>query len=683
MSCFLGKSESQIHGISFALLSLSKFTSQIIPFMFMYRIAFCLLILGLNACIYEHNPYHINRLPHLPQSLNGLKKMHLLQGEQFWMGDNESSHLDEKPAHWVALNQFYMDETPVTYADFEKYVQEGGQHTAYHLYESYHKLNYPVTGMTWHHAIDFCNWRSKVEGFEPAYRQTDQKDAWGFPIWELKPDATGFRLPTEAEFEYAARAGLEKKQFPWGDTFDENKANFDTEKGEKKGEKWRLVSVKSEEPNGFGLYQMTGNIRHWCQDWYDAEIYNKSLKTNPLGGKNFRTKVLRGGGWGATDTDYLRVAKRDFCAPSNYNFDIGFRCVLPAKALLASTAHDKEMGLQVAYDFFRDEKNYQLQYTDQKPDFTGKEMTQRLELFLADYFPNSIYFRQQIDHQEIITPKILAQLITEISTEYQINPLFLTGIMVSESGVGSCSFPRWFNNPLAFRWQNRLMSVGLPTYEDKPNVQNRKFVDLEANFRAFCQGIRRKLYYQAAHQNLHEFHVIYVGYQADEWMRTLSRVYRDVARLRFEANFPTSDAGQFIYLDWAEINPDFIPVYQSENQEDTSKIDAKNLADSETEIQNPKPENQPAQTHDLATENIPIITQKTNRFYLIYGSFAKKKYAFEYLQKPDYQSITNPKIIHSDGRFRVAVADFQTEQEAQNAFSDYAQKFEGVWLMKF
>jgi len=644
---------------------------------FIIRI-FVLLFLASTACIDEYKSEKVLYLEYLPDSLKGLKMIRLLQGNLFLMGADTSEFLDEKPVHEVELSQFYMDETAVTYADFQKYVEAGGKPTAYHQYPSYNKLHYPVTGVSWHQAVDFCNWRSKVEGFEPVYQKTAKKDDWGFPIWEMNAKANGYRLPTEAEFEYAARSGFIQKKYPWGDVFDKNRTNYDTEKGQKIGERWRIVAVKSELPNEFGLYGMTGNIRHWCNDWYDSKAYQKLAKINPTGGNKPSTKVVRGGGWGAIHPKYLTVSKRDFSAPSNYNFDIGFRCVLPARAMVHRKDSIQKINLKVAHTFFDDSQDYPFEYVQKIPDFTDKDFIRRLGNYLADYFPNSIYFQQKIDKQEILKPEQLAELIVRVTSEYQINPLFLTGIIVSESGVGTCSFPRWFNNPSAFRWQNRLMKVGLPTYEDKPNIQNRKFHTLEDNFRAFCKGIRRELYYKAAKQNLYDFHRIYVGYEAKEWMITLSRVYRDVAKIKFQADFPYQDAGQLIYLDWHKINPNFTSIFIEEKREEE-----KNESNSESKV---IPEKEPKNQEPViesAVSDIPILKQKTGKFYLIYGSFAKKQKAIEYAQTSIYQAISSLKIIQADGRFRIAIAEFSTEKEAQKAIKNFAPQFKNVWVMKF
>jgi formylglycine-generating enzyme required for sulfatase activity len=108
------------------------------------------------------------------------------------------------PAGGYIETPFYMDETPITYEDFKKYVRAGGKKTAYWEYESYNINEQPVTGISWHHAVDYCNWRSKCEGLQPVYFKTDSLDDFGYPIYERDTFASGYRLPTEDEFSSAA-----------------------------------------------------------------------------------------------------------------------------------------------------------------------------------------------------------------------------------------------------------------------------------------------------------------------------------------------------------------------------------------------------------------------------------------------------------------------------------------------
>ena len=480
-----------------------------------------------------------------PEKVEGYKRMVLIPAGRAKLGDNTSSFEHEKPTRTVRLKAFYMDETPVSYEEFSAYVQDGGTKGAYWSYPSYNQPQQPVSGISWYHAIDFCNWRSKKEGLQPAYELTTETDVWEYPVWKLNPNASGYRLPTEAEFEYAARGGLVEKKYPWGDAFQDDYANYDTGKGVKNSDWWRLAKVNSGKKNNYGLYGMSGNVWQWCQDWYGN--YTELDTIQPIGPSQGRTKVLRGGGWGSISPDYLRVASRNYSAPSSYNFDIGFRCV---RSITADIPDRITMKTQVNHEF------YQYPRTPLKPtniwDFNSPYFVNRLTTFIADHFPHSIYFQTQIDQQAKTTPHQIVLDIMDVCQEYNVNPLFLTSIMISESGFGTVSFPRWYNNPMAYHWQNRLMEKGLPTYRDMPNRRNRKYKTLKNAFRAFCKGIRRPWYFKAAKKDLDTFHLVYVGYRAEEWMHTLSHVYRDVVGMRFEATYPTQNAGKFIYTDWLE-----------------------------------------------------------------------------------------------------------------------------------
>lgn len=463
----------------------------------------------------------------LPKFIYGVKKMILISGGTFLMGDENSNFPDERPAHFVTVDSFYMDETPVTYEDFKKYVEAGGTKSKYWEYETYNQPENPVTGINWYHAVDYCNWRNAIEGIPPV---------------------VGYRLPTEAEFEYAARAGLEAKRFPWGDEFNPLLANFDDERGVMKGKWWRLAKVKDTPPNNYGLYGMSGNVWQWTNDWYDPNYYEKSPKNNPTGPATGETKVLRGGSWGSINPDYLRTAKRSYTSPSNYNYDIGFRCVRPAKGRILEKP---KIDWGAPYQFYRypplsEDKSKFIE------DIYGEEFVNRLSQYIARNYPESIYFQTKIDEQEVITPKQMAQLIVDITKEYNIHPLFLTGVMVAESGFGTVSFPRWYNNPMAYHWQNALMKNGLPTYEANP-FRNRKYKNLEQGFREFAKGIRRDIYINAAKKDLDAFHLLYVGYRADEWMYTIAKVYNDILGIKLEPHWPVKNIGEYIYTDWNKL----------------------------------------------------------------------------------------------------------------------------------
>ena len=574
-------------------------------FFFLIGVGCLLMGCGMRASSPEHQ--------NLAKTYQGLKKMVLIPSA------------DEQPA-------FYVDVDPVTYRDFKVYVEAGGTIGAYWDEASYNIDDQPVTGINWYHAIDYCNWRSKKEGFTPAYAVTTKLDSWGYPGWTLNPEANGYRLPSEAQFIKAARAGKQNIRYPWGDQFDPKLANYDNERGVKEGKWWRLAKVQVLPINGWGVRGMSGNIWHWCNDW---------LQPN-------RTKKLKGGGWGSIDPTFLQIDYKTFSAPSNYNFDIGFRCVLPAPAVVTRDTTAQKSKKHVFYQY--QTSNYQAS-TD--IDYHSNAFAQRLAAFLGDYFPQSLYFLTQVDQQPKINPNQMAQEIIAVSKTYHINPLFLTAIMVSESGLGSCSFPRWYNNPMAFHWQNKLMPKGLPVYDARPGWRNRKYKNLREAYRAFCQGIRRDLYFRAARENLYDFHIIYVGYESDTWLYTIARVFKDVAGVRFEADEPIQNAGKFIYLDWEQIKRG-----DSANSPDSPKVSKR--------------------------KTTTFRKRKTApRYFLIAGSYTSQTVAQRKLQLLQKKGFARAQILHSAKRFRVAFGrGYQAPESAEVAKQALEGAYPDIWIWR-
>lgn len=474
----------------------------------------------------------------LPKIFEGSKQMVLIPSGEFLMGDSSTK---ETLVHKVKISGFYMDETPVTYADFQQYVNDGGTITRYWDYSSYNIPEQPISGISWYHAVNYCNWRSLKEGLKPAYFKTGKLDNWGLEGWELDSAAEGYRLPKEAEWEFAARGGLDQKDYPWGDDFDDSWANYDTDKGRTKGEWWRLATVKSQKKNGYGLYGMAGNIWEWCQDQYDADFYTKSSECNPMSPFG-RARVVRGGGWGSPTPEYLKVFKRSYAAPSNYNYSIGFRCVLPA------TSKPQEPSSLSGFGFYKYPSKPADPVDVRSVDFYSEQFIQKLGQYLEDNFPQSLYFLQDVDEQKKTTPQALARLIVQESEAAKINPLFVTSIMISESGFATVSFPRWWNNPMAYHWQNKNMVKGLPTY-DATKASNRKYKDLRAAIQNYSR-IRRDIYFERAAKDLYSFHILYVGYEAEEWMYTIGKVFREVANVHISPTEPSEDVGLYIYSDW-------------------------------------------------------------------------------------------------------------------------------------
>ncbi len=501
-------------------------------------------------------------------------------------GVHEAHRPDEYPGRRVGVSSFYLDETPVTYRDFAPYVRAAGEKRNHHWdYPIYNKPEQPVTGLNWYEAACYCNWRSAGLGLEAAYTDTGDRDPYGYPIWERSEDAAGFRLPTEAEYEYAAGGrtrsddGSPASVYPWGDAFDRRLANYDEGRGVPRGRWWRLSKVRDQHRNEYGLYGMVGNIWEWSDDWYAANAYENADATNPRGPSDPErfVKSMRGGSWGSFRPEDLRTRRRSFSAPGAYHFDVGFRCMLPAEtvhrlkqqrpARIAPEArHPRHISPRSADENLPLPPLCRARVQSAPPRETdalrrqlpidarafGDDFRRRLADYLADYFNESVYFRRRVDAQQKLTPRALADLITDASLRYRVHPLFLTGIMRAESGMGTVSFPRWFNSPMAYHWQNAKMPNGLPQYRPAPN-RNRKYRTLAQGFDAYARGVRQRFYIDAARGDLYRFHYIYVGYDAQEWMTALTTVYREVLGVRFTKSFPERDCGRLIYLDWEEI----------------------------------------------------------------------------------------------------------------------------------
>jgi len=223
----------------------------------------------------------------------------------------------------------------------------------------------PMVEVSWYGAAAYCNWRSSQEGYESCYDIND-------PNWSCDFSKNGYRLSTEAEWEYTARGGQHSPyyRFPWGDTISHSQANyksdwsggnpyfpydvsptegthplwggfgpftspvgfFDGTMKYKADYNW-LVSDTSYQTisgaNGYGLYDMAGNVWEWCNDWYDSDYYDTSPYDNPTGPASGSSRILRGGRW-ISGASRSRVAYRIDCYryPFARNYGIGFRVVL-------------------------------------------------------------------------------------------------------------------------------------------------------------------------------------------------------------------------------------------------------------------------------------------------------------------------------------------------------------------
>ncbi len=218
-------------------------------------------------------------------------EMVLIPGGEFLMGS--STDENHSPAHTVRVEAFYLDPHEVTNAEYYEFCQATG-----HRLPEFWGIEarrsgprfpeYPVVGISWQDAADYAAWRGK-------------------------------RLPTEAEWEYAARGGLVGKDYPHGDTLSPSDGNY-AESG-----LGAPVEVGTYPPNGFGLFDMSGNAFEWVADRYGALYYAESPAMDPQGPETGRLRVIRGGGW-HSGPYCNRTYYRNALPPQWVDFAVGFRC---------------------------------------------------------------------------------------------------------------------------------------------------------------------------------------------------------------------------------------------------------------------------------------------------------------------------------------------------------------------
>jgi formylglycine-generating enzyme len=215
--------------------------------------------------------------------------MVLVPGGKYFMGATDGDP-DEAPVHEVYVDSFYIDVQEITVGQYKTFMEATGHKKPDYWQPELDRPNDPVAGVSWYDANAYAEWAGK-------------------------------RLPTEAEWGYASRGGSMKGKYPWGDTPVISYANFKS---------FGILPVKSLKPNGYGIYDMIGNVWEWCSDWYDGEYYHVKTDKNPKGPMIGTYKVLRGGAW-YCDEKEVRLSNRFFALPDNRSYNIGFRCVKSVK----------------------------------------------------------------------------------------------------------------------------------------------------------------------------------------------------------------------------------------------------------------------------------------------------------------------------------------------------------------
>ncbi len=267
----------------------------------------------------------------------------LAEGGTFKMGspdDDKVAYEDEKPQHDVTVSRFYISKYETTHAEYIEFLNSaevaadgrkdgielidmaditiaveniGGEFRFKDGVTRFPTSDTPVANVTWYGAVEYANWLSNQAGLTPVYTitGTDVTASW---------EANGYRLPTEAEWEYAARGGALSEGYTYAGSNNADNVAWYTDNS---GDSTHPVGQK--EDNELELYDMGGNVWEWCWDWYGS--YLPESQTNPNGPSSGSDRVLRGGSWGSSAGN-LRSANRYNDSPGNSDYSLGFRLVV-------------------------------------------------------------------------------------------------------------------------------------------------------------------------------------------------------------------------------------------------------------------------------------------------------------------------------------------------------------------
>jgi len=270
----------------------------------------------------------------------------LIPAGSFQMGDalgDSGTNSVELPVHSVFVSAFYMEKLLVTYSQWQGvYAWAVAHGYSFDNVGSGKAANHPVQTVNWYDCVKWCNARSEQEGLAPSYTVGGAVYRTGTSDSVVCNPSGGYRLPTEAEWEKAAPGGLSGQRFPWGNTIDRSRANYYVYTSGKgnyypydlgtpggfdpawaTGGNPYTSLVGSYATNGYGLYDMAGNVYEWCWDWYGT--YGSGAVSDPHGPTTGSYRLLRGGAWNGTASVH-RCASRNYRSPSNYVNYVGVRC---------------------------------------------------------------------------------------------------------------------------------------------------------------------------------------------------------------------------------------------------------------------------------------------------------------------------------------------------------------------
>lgn len=227
--------------------------------------------------------------------------MIMVKGGAFMMGCNAKKRDcrdDELPLHDVVLSDFYISKYEITYAQYDLFCENTNRKKLHDF--GWGRGNRPVVFVSWYDAKAFCKWLSEISG-------------------------ENYRLPTEAEWEYAAKGGNKNKGFIYAGSDNANKVAWYLPANHPRPDSLTYMKtqlVGNKKPNKLGLYDMSGNAWEWCDDGYSKNFYKESPTNNPR--NKSLARVARGGGW-KNELSYCLITNRDFDSPKMKDYDLGFR----------------------------------------------------------------------------------------------------------------------------------------------------------------------------------------------------------------------------------------------------------------------------------------------------------------------------------------------------------------------
>jgi formylglycine-generating enzyme required for sulfatase activity len=244
---------------------------------------------------------------------------------EFTMGASDGEE-DERPPHRVFLDAYYISIYSITNAQYAEFTRATGHPPP--AVRNLPRLVTPALEPAFREIASAYAWRG---GAPPRDRDLHPValiafgDATAYCAWLAHEIRKPVRLPTEAEWERAARGGMESRRYPWGDDIDPSRANFLPDPALKRHRGTRPVGCYP--ANGLDLFDMSGNVWEWVSDWYGADTYRNGDLRNPQGPAGGALRIVRGGSWVTHDVSQLRCAHRHKVPADTYAYSIGFRVV--------------------------------------------------------------------------------------------------------------------------------------------------------------------------------------------------------------------------------------------------------------------------------------------------------------------------------------------------------------------